>query len=96
ATPSQVWSKEIAKTSKKERLAASPVIAGGKLFVMDTDGQVHALAADTGAELWRAATVKADSNKTARFGGGVSVSGEHVFATTGLGDVVALKVADGT
>jgi outer membrane protein assembly factor BamB len=96
ATPSQVWSKEIAKTSKKERLAASPVIAGGKLFVMDTDGQVHALAADTGAELWRAATVKADSNKTARFGGGVSVSGEHVFATNGLGDVVALKVADGT
>jgi outer membrane protein assembly factor BamB len=94
ATPSQVWSKEIAKTSKKERLAASPVIAGGKLFVMDTDGQVHALAADTGAELWRAATVKADSNKTARFGGGVSVSGEHVFATNGLGDVVALKVAD--
>ncbi|OSZ68338.1 pyrrolo-quinoline quinone [Sphingomonas sp. IBVSS2] len=96
ATPSQAWSQQIAKTSKKERLAASPVVAGGKLFVMDTDGQVHALDAATGAELWRAATVKADANKTARFGGGVSVSGEHVFATNGLGDVVALKVADGT
>ena len=33
---------------------------------------------------------------TARFGGGVSVSGEHVFATNGLGDVVALNIADGS
>ncbi len=96
ASPSQVWSKQVAKTSKRERLAASPVIAGGKLFVMDTDGVVHAMSADGGSPLWTAATVKAEGNKTARFGGGVSVSGEHLFATNGLGDVVALNVADGT
>ncbi|WHU02847.1 MULTISPECIES: outer membrane protein assembly factor BamB family protein [unclassified Sphingomonas] len=96
ASPSRVWSKQVAKTSKRERLAASPVIAGGKLFVMDTDGVVHAMSADSGNELWTAATVKAEGNKTARFGGGVSVAGEHVFATNGLGDVVSLNVADGT
>lgn len=96
ATPARVWSKQIAKTSKKERLAATPVVSGGKLFAIDTDGVVHALAADSGNELWTAATVKADGNKSARFGGGVSVSGENVFATNGLGDVVAFKAADGT
>ncbi len=96
AAPSRVWSKEIAKTSKRERLAASPVIAGNKLFVIDTDAVVHALAADTGSELWRAATVKDDGNKAARFGGGVSVEGDRLFATNGLGDVVALNAADGT
>lgn len=96
ATPSRLWSKVVTKTSKKERLGASPVIAGGKLYVMDTDGQVHAIDAATGNTLWTAPTVKADGNKTARFGGGVSVSGEHLYASNGLGDVVALKIADGS
>jgi len=96
ATPSRLWEKQVTKTSKKERLGASPVIAGGKLYVMDTDGQVHALDAASGNTLWTAPTVKADGNKTARFGGGVSVSGEHLYAANGLGDVVALKIADGS
>ncbi|MBX3563955.1 MAG: PQQ-binding-like beta-propeller repeat protein [Sphingomonas sp.] len=92
----RAWSRSIAKTSKSARLAASPVVADGKLFVIDTAGIVHALAADTGAELWAANTVKEDGNKAARFGGGASVDGEHVFAANGLGDLVALNVADGT
>jgi outer membrane protein assembly factor BamB len=96
ATPTRAWSKEVAKTSKKERLAATPVISGGKLLVMDTDGVVHAMAADSGNDLWSAPTVKAEGNKTARFGGGVSVAGDHAYATNGLGDVVAFNVADGT
>ena len=95
ASPARIWSKDIAKPSKKERLAASPVVADNKLFVIDTGGIVHALAADTGAELWRANTANEEGNKGARFGGGVSVEGERAFATNGLGDVVALNVADG-
>jgi outer membrane protein assembly factor BamB len=95
ATPSRAWSKEIAKTSKRERLAASPVVSGNQLFVIDTDATVHALAADTGAEQWRVETVTDKGNRAARFGGGVSVEGERVFATNGLGEVVALNAADG-
>ncbi|RYY29291.1 MAG: pyrrolo-quinoline quinone [Sphingomonadales bacterium] len=92
----RVWSKSIAKTSKSARLAASPVVAANKLYVIDTVGVVHALAADTGAELWTANTVKEDGNKTARFGGGASVEGDRVFAANGLGDLVAINAADGT
>jgi len=95
AAPSRLWSKEVAKTSKRERLAASPVISDNRLFVMDTDGVLHALSADTGADLWRANTVKEEGNEAARFGGGASVEGNRVYATNGLGDVVALNVADG-
>ena len=96
ASPTRIWSKDVAKPSKKERLAASPVVSENKLFVIDTDGVVHAMAADTGAELWRASTTKEDEgNKSARFGGGVSVEGERAFASNGLGDVVAINVADG-
>lgn len=96
ATPSRIWSKDVAKPSKRERLAAAPVVADNRLFVMDTQGTLHALAADTGAELWRVATAKDEENKAARFGGGASVEGDRVFATNGLGDVVALNAADGS
>ena len=96
ASPSRVWSKQIADTSKRERLAASPVISGNRLFVIDTNGVVHALAADTGAELWTAETAKGERNEAARFGGGASIEGERVYATNGLGDVVALNAADGS
>jgi outer membrane protein assembly factor BamB len=95
ASPTRIWSKNVAKPSKKERLAASPVVSENKLYVIDTDGVVHAMAADTGAELWRANTANEEGNKGARFGGGVSVEGERAFASNGLGDVVALNVADG-
>lgn len=96
ASVSRVWTKDIAKPSKKERLAASPVVSENKLFVIDTGGVVHALSADTGAELWRASTAEGNDNKGVRFGGGVSVEGERAFATNGLGDVVAINVADGS
>ena len=96
ASPVRIWTRDIAKPSNRERLAASPVIADNKLYVSDTDGVIHALSADTGAELWRANTVKEEGNKPARFGGGVSVNGDRVFAANGLGDVVALNVADGS
>ncbi|WP_294329243.1 PQQ-like beta-propeller repeat protein [uncultured Sphingomonas sp.] len=94
---SRLWSRQVAKPSKSERLAASPVIEGNKLFVIDQAGVVHAMAADTGNELWKANT-GAGADKRSRgalFGGGVSVEGDRVFASNGLGDVVALQEADG-
>ena len=95
ATPARAWSATINGGSNRERLAASPVVAENKLFVIDVEGTVHAYAADTGAALWTAAVPKDRENRQSRFGGGVSYDEGTVFATDGVGDVVALKAADG-
>ncbi|MBD8677627.1 outer membrane protein assembly factor BamB family protein [Sphingomonas sp. CFBP 13720] len=95
-TLTQAWSVRIAGGNTRTRLAAAPVVAGGRLYVIDVDGVVTAMAADTGATVWTAPTVKGKENQPARFGGGVSVDGARAFATNGLGDVVAFNVADGT
>ncbi len=95
-TLTQAWSARIAGGNTRTRLAAAPVVAGGRLYVIDVDGVVTAMAADTGATVWTAPTVKGKENQPARFGGGVSVDGARAFATNGLGDVVAFNVADGT
>jgi outer membrane protein assembly factor BamB len=96
AAPQKVWTARIAGSTKKLRLAASPVIGGGKLFVMDTLGMVHALDAKSGAALWTAPfAIKGDGSSSV-YGGGVSVSNDRVYITTGVGEVAALNAADGT
>jgi outer membrane protein assembly factor BamB len=94
--PVRVWSAKIAGTTGRVRLAAAPVVADGKLFVVDTDAVVHAFDANTGGKLWSLATSADKENRNAAFGGGVSVEGGRVFATNGLGDVVAIDAAAGT
>lgn len=91
----RAWTVRINGGSPRERLAAAPVIADGKMFVMDVDAIVHVFAADTGKALWTKPVAPGKLNREARFGGGVSFDDGKLFATTGLGDVVALNAADG-
>ena len=97
ATRTKLWQASVAGSTNKQRLAASPVIADNRLFVVDTDAVVTALSADTGAPLWRVPIGSTDKDfKNSLFGGGAGVDGNVVYATSGAGDVAALNVADGS
>jgi outer membrane protein assembly factor BamB len=91
-----VWTAKIAGGSPRERLAASPVVANGKLYVIDVDAVVHSFAADTGAAGWSTEIAQGKENADARFGGGVSYEDGKLYATDGIGDVVALNASDGS
>lgn len=95
ATPARAWSASISGSTGRARLAAAPIVAGGTLYVIDTDAVVHAFDAQSGAAKWQLATVKGKENRNAAFGGGVSVEGARAFATNGLGEVVAIDAATG-
>jgi len=71
-----------------------PVVAGGRVFTMDSESLISAFDADTGARLWTARPVPEEDNEGS-FGGGLAVEGAWVFATTGLGHVVALDLETG-
>lgn len=95
-SPSRVWTADISGTSKRERLAAAPVVSGGRLYAIDTNAVVHALDAETGSKVWSMQIeVKGDGSSSV-FGGGVSAEGTMVYATNGVGDVVALNANDGS
>jgi outer membrane protein assembly factor BamB len=104
ASPTRAWDAKIAGGTKRERLASAPVVSGGKLFVIDTQAHVHAFDARTGSQIWEvfagdssddARGKQTQRNRGALFGGGVSVEGDKLYATNGLGDVVAMNAADG-
>lgn len=92
--PKIVWRQSIAGSTPRARLAAPPVVLGGKLFVIDAEARVIAMDAATGAKLWQTA-LPAEGNGRSLFGGGVSALGERVFVTTGVGEVAALNAANG-
>ena len=95
ASPSYAWSAKITGSSKKQRLAAAPVIGGGSLFVMDTEGVVHAFDAASGGARWtRGFQVKGDGS-TSVYGGGAAYADGRVYVTTGMGEVAALDATDG-
>lgn len=94
-TPTRIWTASIAGSTNKQRLAAAPVIGGGRLYVMDTDGVVTAFDAATGAKIWtQSFRIKGDGSN-AVFGGGVSFDTDRVYVTTGVGEVAALEAATG-
>ena len=94
-SPARAWTAAVDGGSDRERLGAAPVVAENKLFIVDVTATVHAFAADTGAALWKAEMSPGKENRGSRFGGGVSYDDGKVYATDGLGDVVALNAADG-
>ncbi|HWW64045.1 MAG TPA: PQQ-binding-like beta-propeller repeat protein [Sphingomonadaceae bacterium] len=92
---SRVWSAKIAGSSKKARLAASPVVADGKLFVIDTNATIHAFDAKSGRSLWEKQLGGNGGERKALFGGGVSYDNGRLYATNGVGDAAALDATTG-
>ena len=94
--PSRGWTAQIAGSSPRRRLAAAPVIGGGKLFAVDTDGVVHAFDAATGARRWSYRMEPESGARTSAFGGGASFDGGRVYATNGAGAVAAIDAETGS
>jgi outer membrane protein assembly factor BamB len=94
-TPQRVWSATIGSgSSRKNRIAAAPVVSGGRVFTIDAGVTVTATST-SGGTLW-SADLTADFDRGAgQSGGGLAVAGNRVFATTGYGEVVALDAASG-
>ena len=91
----RVWTATVTGANPRARLAASPMVSDGRLYVVDTTARVTAFDANSGAQIWSNAIEIEDDGKDSRFGGGVSASGTNVFATNGIGDVAALAADTG-
>jgi len=95
ATPQRAWTAQVAGSSNRARLAAAPVVGGGRLYAVGSDGAISAFDAATGARVW-AHNAEIDSDlRSAVFGGGVSYAGNRVYATNGTGEVMALDAGTG-
>jgi len=92
---SEAWRAEIgAGGGYRNKITARPLVAGGRVFTMDSNAVVSAFDAKTGSQIWRTETARPDDDST-NVGGGIAVDGGVLYAATGLADVLALDAATG-
>lgn len=92
----RVWSASVGQGStSSSRLTASPVIAAGKVFVLDAEVEVSAYDLKDGDRLWQVDLTPEDEDSEDGFGGGVAYDDGKVFVSTGFGFVAALDASSG-
>ena len=97
STLNRVWSTSIGRgTSVTARLAAPPVVGGGRVYTIDTTATVRAFNAQTGALVWEAAFGREKGNDASLFGGGIAFADGRVYVTNGLGFVAAFNAETGS
>jgi outer membrane protein assembly factor BamB len=82
-------------SSLTARLASEPVVAGGRVYTIDTLGAVRAFDGRTGALLWASQTPNDRGNEASLYGGGIAYDNGKIYATNGLGYVAALDIRTG-
>ena len=78
-----------------ERLAAAPVVAGGRVYTIDTSATVRAFDGQSGGQVWATQFGTERGNGGALYGGGVAFENGRIYATNGLGFVAALDASNG-
>jgi outer membrane protein assembly factor BamB len=91
----RIWTARVKGANPRARLAASPAMSDGRLYVVDTTARVTAFDANTGAQIWSNALEVKNDGKSSRYGGGVSATATNIFATNGVGDVASLAADTG-
>jgi len=92
----KLWSIDVgAGSSSSSQLIASPIVADGKVFVLDAEAHVRAFDAKSGKKLWTQDLTPEDQDSDKARGGGIAFDDGHIFAATGFGLVHKLDASSG-
>lgn len=92
---SLAWSADIGEgDSRKHRITADPVVAGGRVFTLDAQSIVSATST-SGAPLWQVDLRPARDQAGDATGGGLVVAGDTVYVSVGIGILAALDASTG-
>jgi outer membrane protein assembly factor BamB len=95
ATLQPVWAADIGEgDSRRLRITADPVVAGGRVFTLDAAAQVVATST-SGQTLWSRDLTPASDRAGQATGGGLAVAGDTVYASVGFGILAALDASTG-
>lgn len=80
--------------SKSRRLLAQPVIGGGRVYTMDSDGRVRAFGLNAGRRIWSRQTLPRHE-RDGDVGGGIAFQDGRILVATGAAEVLAIDAANG-
>ena len=80
--------------SRQARITASPVVAGGVIYTLDSRARVTATATN-GTPVWAVDVTPVTDGASDASGGGISVAAGRVFVATGFGELTVLDAGTG-
>ena len=95
ATLQQAWRASVGSGSSG-RIVSPPIVAGGRIYAMDTAATVSAHDASSGARVWSVDLTPDSENAIDGFGGGLAAANGRIYVSSGFGALTALDAANGT
>ena len=93
---SVVWTADIGEgSSDEQQLLAQPIVAGDRIYTMDSASIVTAFARGSGDELWQVDLEDEEDEDEGFFGGGIAYENGRLFVTTGFARIFALDATTG-
>ncbi|MCX8953464.1 PQQ-binding-like beta-propeller repeat protein [Ruegeria sp. NA] len=95
ATPQRIWSVSIGQgDSRKQRITAEPVVAGGLIFTLDSGATVSAVTPQ-GQLAWEADLIPPSDGDSDATGGGLAYADGVLYVSSGFGRLTALDAKSG-
>ncbi len=95
--PKLAWSVDAGSGSSDEgRLTAQPVVANGRIYVIDTQSTVSAFTTARGQKVWSVSLKPKDEEAGGGVGGGLAYDGGRLYVTTTFGELASLDAARGS
>ncbi|MGF7161056.1 outer membrane protein assembly factor BamB [Rhodoligotrophos appendicifer] len=95
--PQTIWSASIGEGSDTDgQLSAPPIVVGSRVYALDTYATLSAFDTSSGAKVWTTSLVPQGADPEGAYGGGIASNGRRIFAATGLGEVVAVDISNGS
>ncbi|WP_171207195.1 MULTISPECIES: PQQ-like beta-propeller repeat protein [unclassified Ruegeria] len=95
SAPQRIWSASIGKgDSRKERITADPVVAGGLIYTLDSGATVSAVNAQ-GQVAWQTGLIPASEKEGDATGGGMAYANGVLYVSSGFGRLTAIDAQSG-
>ncbi|MFN4355734.1 PQQ-binding-like beta-propeller repeat protein [Parvibaculum sp.] len=92
----QIWSVSAGSGSDRvAQLLAAPIVADGRIYVLDARTRLGAFEQSSGRKLWDVNLVPKGENASSGRGGGVAYENGRLFVATGYGEVHGVEAASG-
>lgn len=93
---SVAWRRDFGEGSKRgKNVTAPPVMADGKVYVMDGEATVSAIDAQSGSQVWKADLRPDNKRDKEAFGGGLAYAAGKLYVTSGYRFVARLDAGSG-
>lgn len=95
--PKLAWSVDAGTGSSDDgRLTAQPIVANGRIYVLDAQSRLTAFSTARGQKVWSVSLKPKDEEAESGVGGGIAYDGGRLYVTSTFGELASLDASRGS